>query len=84
VTQGTLVEISVPGGALVIRPVPAAGFTLEELLAGVTEENLHRKVDYGAALGEKHGRGDAGAEGLRAGVGRAVKVLEARRGGNSG
>jgi antitoxin MazE len=51
--QDTLVELSVVEGRLVVHPVPASGPTLEELLAGVTDENLHGEVEMGSATGNE-------------------------------
>jgi len=51
--QDTIVELSVVDGRLVVHPVPASGPTLEELLAGVTDENLHGEVDVGSATGNE-------------------------------
>jgi antitoxin MazE len=53
VTQETLVEITVQDGALVVRPILTARARLEDLLAGVTEDNLHREVEYGSTLGNE-------------------------------
>ena len=49
--QGSLVELSVINGTLVISPVGYPEPTLDELLAGVTDENLHGDVDTGSAVG---------------------------------
>jgi antitoxin MazE len=46
----TLVEISVEDGKLVMTPV---GPVLADLLAGVTEDNIHREVDTGPAMGNE-------------------------------
>jgi antitoxin MazE len=48
-----LVEISIVEGKIVITPVPAPSWTLDELLSGVTKENLHKEVDTGTALGNE-------------------------------
>ncbi len=40
-------------GKLVITPVTEPAFTLEQLLAGVTEENLHREVDTEPPVGNE-------------------------------
>src|SRR4030067_243208 len=39
------VEISLVEGQLVIAPVAASPPTLDDLLAGITQENLHSEVD---------------------------------------
>ena len=51
--QGSLVEVSLADGKLLISSVKEEGFTLEQLLAGVTEQNLHREVDVGEAVGNE-------------------------------
>ncbi len=45
------VEVSLENGKLVLTPLPEARWTLEELLAQVTDENLHAEVDTGPAVG---------------------------------
>ncbi len=49
----SVVEISLVEGKIVITPVPAPGWKLEELLAGVTQENLHIEVDTGPTAGNE-------------------------------
>ena len=50
--RGSLVEVSLADGKLLISPVKEEeGITLEQLLAGVTEENLHSEIDTGEAAG---------------------------------
>lgn len=46
------VEISLAGGVLLIRPA-SPSFTLEELLAGVTESNVHGEIDTGRPVGRE-------------------------------
>jgi antitoxin component of MazEF toxin-antitoxin module len=46
------VELSVREGDQAISPV-ASDFTLEGLLARITDENLHREVDAGPAVGNE-------------------------------
>lgn len=41
IEQGSLVDLSVIEGKRIIVPVSDPEYTLEELLAGVTEENIH-------------------------------------------
>ena len=48
--EGTNVGISVSEGKLVVTPKPQK-YNLEELLAGVTPENLHAEVDTGSEVG---------------------------------
>ena len=51
--QDMPVEISLVEGNLVVTPVVDPAFTLEQLLAGVTEENLHREVDTELPVGNE-------------------------------
>ncbi|MCB8924479.1 MAG: AbrB/MazE/SpoVT family DNA-binding domain-containing protein [Ardenticatenaceae bacterium] len=45
------VEIAVEDGQMVIKPLPEPTLTLEELLAQITDENLHEEVETGTAVG---------------------------------
>jgi antitoxin MazE len=47
----SVVEISIVKGKIIITPVSAPGWTLDELLAGITKDNLHSEVDTGYAVG---------------------------------
>lgn len=45
------VELSLRDNALVIAPVVKPELNLEDLLAQITDANLHREVDTGPAMG---------------------------------
>ncbi|MEW6142424.1 MAG: AbrB/MazE/SpoVT family DNA-binding domain-containing protein [Chloroflexota bacterium] len=47
------VEVSLADGKLVITPVARPEFSLKQLLAKVTRENLHHEVDTGLAIGSE-------------------------------
>jgi antitoxin MazE len=47
------VELSLEAGKLVIRALPQEPLTLEDLLRGVTDENLHGEWDTGPAVGKE-------------------------------
>ena len=47
------VKFSLRGTELVITPVKYPGLKLADLLAGVTEDNLHGEIDTGAAVGKE-------------------------------
>jgi antitoxin MazE len=49
----TPVEISLVEGKLVIAPLPIPTYSLEELLAGITENNIHSEQDTGAPEGNE-------------------------------
>ncbi|HUV93601.1 MAG TPA: AbrB/MazE/SpoVT family DNA-binding domain-containing protein [Anaerolineae bacterium] len=47
------VEVSLVDGRLVIVPVVEPAFTLEGLLAQVSEDNLHGEIETGPAVGKE-------------------------------
>jgi len=53
VKQGTVVEVSLEQGKIVVAPVAEPEFTLDDLLAKVTKRNLHQEVDTGSSLGKE-------------------------------
>ncbi len=52
IEAGDAVEIQVVNGALLIKPVGAT-FTLDELLDGITDGNLHAETEWGPAVGDE-------------------------------
>ena len=51
--QDSEVEVLVEGGRLVIAPVDEPRYTLEELVAGITDENRHAEIDSGPSVGNE-------------------------------
>ncbi|MCX6372155.1 MAG: AbrB/MazE/SpoVT family DNA-binding domain-containing protein [Actinobacteria bacterium] len=51
--DGSHVEMRLVDGGLLVEPVPTPQLSLEELLGGVTESNLHSEVDSGPAQGSE-------------------------------
>jgi antitoxin MazE len=49
----SVVEISLVDGLIVIKPVAAQAWSLEQLLSGVTSNNLHHETDIGDATGNE-------------------------------
>lgn len=49
----SFVEISIVHGKIVITPVSIPSWSLDELLAGITEDNLHHEIDSGYAVGNE-------------------------------
>lgn len=47
------VELSLVGGALVVRPIKPQPLTLEQLLLGITDENVPGEWDTGPAVGKE-------------------------------
>ena len=53
VQQGSFVDLFTDKGQLVAKPVDEKEYSLEELLTGVTEQNLHLEIDTGDAIGKE-------------------------------
>ena len=53
IEQGAEVNVTVIEGKLVITPVTKKSYNLEELVAGITEENRHSEVHTGPAQGDE-------------------------------
>ena len=49
----SLVEISIVNGQIIITPVVAPSWKLEELLAGINKNNIHHEVATGFAVGNE-------------------------------
>ncbi|MFI3310590.1 MULTISPECIES: AbrB/MazE/SpoVT family DNA-binding domain-containing protein [Ewingella] len=47
------VEIAVEDGKIIIVPVRAKTYSLDSLLGGVTESNMHEEVDFGSPTGRE-------------------------------
>lgn len=50
---GTLVEVSLLAGKLLVTPISQPAMTLEGLLEHVTPQNVHSEVDMGPAVGSE-------------------------------
>lgn len=53
VKEGTLVDVSVSEGKLVVTPVRKRTITLKQLLTKVHRGNLHGEVDSGPCVGRE-------------------------------
>lgn len=51
--QDSEVDLTLVNGQLAVIPVPAPAFTLNELLEGVTEQNMHHEINTGDAVGQE-------------------------------
>ena len=51
--EGALVDIALVEGQIVIKPRAAHEWTLEELLAGVSPNNIHREIETGPKVGKE-------------------------------
>ena len=53
VSSGSTVEMSLSNGELKIKPIEDREYTLEELLSGITDENIHDEVSTGIPQGKE-------------------------------
>ena len=51
VAEGSIVDLSMEDGNLVVKVTPPDEVDLDDLLAGITDENLHGEFDTGDADG---------------------------------
>jgi antitoxin MazE len=51
--EDSSIEMRAQNGTLLITPVTEREWTLEELLAGITEENRHHEWETGPARGDE-------------------------------
>ena len=49
----TPVEVSLADGRIVVTPLAGPQPTLEQLLSGITGENVHQEIDTGPAVGNE-------------------------------
>lgn len=49
--DGSEVDLALEDGRLVVTPVAESPVLLEDLLAGITPENLHGEIDTGPSVG---------------------------------
>ena len=49
--EGSTVDLRMEDGQLVVRPLPAPGRSLAELVGRITPENLHGEIETGGPLG---------------------------------
>ena len=51
VAEGSVVDLSMEDGYLVIKVTKTDEIDLEDLLDGITDENIHGEIDTGDAVG---------------------------------
>ena len=51
--QGSVVRLSFVDGNILVKPIAEPGYTLEQLLEGVNEKNIHQENDFGKAVGKE-------------------------------
>ena len=52
-SQNSAIELTLEKGRLIIAPISAHRFELEDLLAGVSVDNLHSEVGTGSVVGNE-------------------------------
>ena len=52
-SSGSSVDLSVRDGKILIQPHAGRGTTLDELLGGITRQNIHPEVETGDAVGRE-------------------------------
>ena len=50
---GSHVDLTIEDGKVILTPIEARSYTLDELLAGMTPENLHGEISTGRAVGNE-------------------------------
>lgn len=53
IENGSTVDVAVEGGKIIVEPVVEEKLALEDLLSGITEENLHAEIDFGKSEGRE-------------------------------
>lgn len=53
IEQGSVVDLSLDNGRMIVEATKDQEYSLEELLAQVTRNNLHSEVDFGAPVGNE-------------------------------
>jgi len=53
IEQGSYVDLSAVEGKLVARPLEEQEYSLEQLLAGITDQNIHAEFDTGNTIGKE-------------------------------
>jgi len=53
IKQNEFVDLSIGDGKLIITPITEKTYSLKELLAGVSKDNLHEEFDTGIPVGKE-------------------------------
>ena len=53
IKQGSVVDLSLDNGRMIVEAAKEQEYSLDELLARVTKNNLHSEVDFGAPVGKE-------------------------------
>lgn len=53
IADNTVVDIALTDGKLTVIPIHEAVITLDKLLAGITDQNIHAEIEHGPAQGNE-------------------------------
>jgi len=53
VSEGSAAEITIKNGSLIVTPVPGPIYTLDQLLDGMTTENMYGEIGTGGSVGNE-------------------------------
>ena len=53
IAPNTAVELTLTNGSLMITPLQTPAFSLEDLLAAITPQNIHEEIDSGTTAGNE-------------------------------
>jgi antitoxin MazE len=53
VAEGSEIDLGVVNGTLVMKPRSRKRYSLDDLIEGITPENLHTEIDGGIAVGHE-------------------------------
>lgn len=53
IMPGSLVEVSLIDDKIVLAPARRSRYRIEDLMAGVTDENMPEKIDFGPPVGKE-------------------------------
>jgi len=52
-SDGRAVELGVEDGTMIVQPARKRRYTLDELVAGITDENRHEEIGTGPSVGNE-------------------------------
>ena len=53
IEAGSAVNLSLVEGRIIVEPVSEPDYVLDDLLAGVTKQNVHAEIDTGVPVGKE-------------------------------
>jgi antitoxin MazE len=53
IEQGSVVDLSLENGRMIVEPTKEQEYVLEDLLARISKKNLHSEIDFGAPVGKE-------------------------------